>query len=136
MRFVPLVYENEESVKAFAPADMEARIKAYGDFVVGIHESGQMKAGEGLQPTATATTIRVRDGETRTSAGPFAKSKEQLSGFYVVEAENLDEATAIAARIPSAGYGSIEIRPVMPIPETSPAWSAPGLLSDEVHRPG
>jgi len=66
-----------------------------------------------LQPTSTATTVRVRNGKTLTVDGPFAETKEQLGGYYLVEAENLDQAVAIAARIPSARFGSIEVRPVM-----------------------
>ncbi|HEX7200950.1 MAG TPA: YciI family protein, partial [Dongiaceae bacterium] len=65
-----------------------------------------------LQPTATATTVRVRDGKTMTTDGPFAETREQLAGYYLVEAKNLDEATALAARIPSAKFGSIEVRPI------------------------
>ena len=72
-----------------------------------------MRSGEALQPTATATTVRVRDGETLTTDGPFAETKEQLGGFYVVEAKDLDEAIEIATRIPDVRGGSIEVRPIM-----------------------
>ncbi len=72
-----------------------------------------MVGGNALQPTSTATTVRVRDGETLLTDGPFAETKEQLGGYYLIEAKDIDEATAIAARIPSARYGSIEVRPVM-----------------------
>jgi len=94
--------------------------KAYGDFTQSIVKSGNMKAGDALQPTATATTVRVRDGKTLTTDGPFAETKEQLGGYYLVEAKDLDEATRLAARIPGARVGSIEVRPVMPMPADYP----------------
>jgi hypothetical protein len=72
-----------------------------------------MRGGNALQRTSTATTVRVRDGKTLTTDGPFAETKEQLGGYYLIEAENLDEAIKIAARVPSAVMGSIEVRPIM-----------------------
>jgi hypothetical protein len=84
-------------------------------FTKDIVDRGIYQSGEALQPTATATTVRVRDGETLSTDGPFAETKEQLGGFYVVEAKDLDEATEIAARIPDVRNGSIEVRPVMEI---------------------
>jgi len=77
-----------------------------------IIQSGHFKAGDGLQPTTTATTVRVRDGKTLTTDGPFAETREQLAGYYLVEAKDLDVAVALAARVPEAGEGSIEVRPV------------------------
>ena len=79
-----------------------------------------MKAGDALQPTTTATTVRVRDGKTLRTDGPFAETKEQLGGYYLVEAKDLDEATKLAARIPGARTGSIEVRPVMELPTGYP----------------
>ncbi len=81
-------------------------------FTQDIVKAGKFKAGDRLQPAATATTVRVRDGKTLTIDGPYAETKEQLGGYYLVEAANLDEAVAIAARIPGARFGSIEVRPV------------------------
>jgi len=75
--------------------------------------SGHFRAGDALQPIATATTVRVRNGKTLSTDGPFAETKEQLGGYYLIEAKDLDEAIAIAARIPSSRLGSIEVRPVM-----------------------
>ncbi len=75
-------------------------------------KSGNFKAGDALQPTSTATTVKVRDGKTITTDGPFAETREQLAGYYLIEAKNLDEATGIASRIPSARFGSIEVRPI------------------------
>ena len=85
----------------------------YGAFTQSIIQSGHFKAGDGLQPTTTATTVRVRDGKMLTTDGPFAETREQLGGYYLVEAKDLDAALGIAARIPGAKSGSIEVRPVM-----------------------
>ena len=87
--------------------------QAYGEFSKDIKTSGHFKGGEALTPVSTATTVRVRDGKTVTTDGPFAETREQLGGFYLVEAKDLDEATAIAAKIPSAKIGSLEVRPIM-----------------------
>jgi len=106
-----LIYTNEN---AQMPADERSKMFVeYGAFTQGIIKSGNFQAGAPLQPTSTATTVRVRDGKTLTVDGPFAETKEQLGGYYLVEAENLDQAVAIAARIPGARLGSIEVRPVM-----------------------
>ena len=111
MQYLLLIYANE---KEQLPPDERAKMfQEYGAFTQGIIESGNFKAGDPLQPTSTATTVRVREGKTLTVDGPFAETKEQLGGYYMIEAENLDQAVAIAARIPSARFGSIEIRPVM-----------------------
>jgi hypothetical protein len=88
-------------------------MEEYGAFTQSIVQSGNFKAGDGLQPTTTATTVRVRDGKTLTTDGPFAETREQLAGYYLVEAKDLDTALAIGARIPGAKTGSVEVRPVM-----------------------
>ena len=85
-------------------------------FTQGIVKSGHFKAGDPPEDTAAATTVRVRNGKTLTTDGPFAETKEQLGGYYIVEAPNLDEALKIAARIPSARWGSIEVRPIAKVP--------------------
>ncbi len=95
------------------PAQQEANMGAYYTFTNELNEAGANLGGEALQPTSTATTVRVRDGKTLTTDGPFAETKEQLGGFYMVKADNLDEAIAWAAKIPGAKNGSIEVRPVM-----------------------
>jgi hypothetical protein len=82
-------------------------------FTGSVKESGHMRAGEPLESTATATTVRVKAGKTVRTDGPFAETREQLGGFYIVEAKDLDEAVGIAARIPTAKFGSIEVRPIM-----------------------
>jgi hypothetical protein len=96
-------------------ADTQATMAEYGAFTQGIVQSGAFKAADRLKPTSTATTVRVRDGKTLTTDGPFAETREQLGGYYLVEAKDLDEAVAIAARIPGARTGSIEVRPIWPM---------------------
>ena len=87
-------------------------LEEYGAFTQSIVQSGNFKAGDRLQPTTTATTVQVRDGKMLTTDGPFAETREQLAGYYLVDAKDLDAALAIAARIPSARVGSIEVRPI------------------------
>jgi hypothetical protein len=113
MQYLLMVYRNEAE---FGKMDAAARQKTtaeYGAFTQSIIQSGHFKAGDGLQPATTATTVRVRDGKTLTTDGPFAETREQLGGYYLVEAKDLDTALAIAARIPGAKTGSIEVRPIM-----------------------
>ena len=114
MQYICLIY---------APADLkmtddegEALFQAYGAFTAQARGSGKMIAGEPLQPTSDATTVRVRNGKRSITDGPFAETKEWLGGFYIFDCDTLDEAIDWAANIPGAKYGSIEIRPIMPIP--------------------
>src|SRR4029077_2549401 len=100
---------------------MRGEYFAYTD---GIKKSGHYLGGNALQPTATATTVRVRNGRTATTDGPFAETKEQLAGYYLVEAKDLNDAIQVGARIPGARFGSIEVRPIMEIPG---AWAATRL---------
>jgi hypothetical protein len=123
MQYMLLIYSNEAVMKNATPADRDVMFRAYADFTQRIVTSGHMKAGDALQPTTTATTVRVRDGKTLTTDGPFAETKEQLGGYYLVEAKDLDEATKLAAGIPGAQHGSIEVRPVMQLP---PDYPRPG----------
>jgi len=116
-QYMLLIYEDEKNYQKVSEADGKAIMAAYGDFTASIQKAGQFKAGDALQPVATATTVRVKDGKTVKTDGPFAETKEQLGGYYLVEAKNLDEAIAIAARIPAARTGSIEVRPVMVMPQ-------------------
>jgi hypothetical protein len=113
MQYLLLIYQNEAE---FGKMDAAARQKVsaeYGAYTQSIVQSGNFKAGDGLQPTTTATTVRVRDGKALTTDGPFAETREQLAGYYLVEAKDLDAALGIAARIPGARTGSIEVRPIM-----------------------
>ena len=113
MNYLLLIYRSD-AVYAHLTADDRKKMTAeYGAFTQSIIQSGHFKAGDGLQPSTTATTVRVRDGKTLTTDGPFAETREQLGGYYLVEAKDLDTALAIAARIPGAKTGSIEVRPVM-----------------------
>ncbi len=116
MQYLLLIYESESISDAMAPEQQGAFFNAYMDYTKSIVASGHMKAGDALQPVSKATTVRVRDGKVLTTDGPFAETREQLGGYYLVEAADLDEAIKLAARIPSAVHGSIEVRPVMVIP--------------------
>lgn len=108
MEYLLLIYESE---KRFAKGYPDAEMKEYG--ALGKEFAKAIKGGHALQPTTTATTVRVRDGKRLTTDGPFAETKDQLGGYYLVEAKDLDEAIGMAARIPAARYGSIEVRPLM-----------------------
>jgi hypothetical protein len=113
MQYLLLIYQNEAEAAKRGQAGMSEMMNAYRSFTQSIIEGGQFKAGDALKPTSSATTVRVRDGKTLTTDGPFAETREQLGGYYLIEAKDLDEAIAIAARVPSARHGSIEVRPVM-----------------------
>ncbi len=116
MRYILLIYEDEAAWEAMSQEEQSQGFRMYMDFTEDIQKSGNHLAGEPLQPTATATTVRVRDGKTLTTDGPYAETKEQLGGFYIVEARELDEAIGIAARVPGAQWGAIEVRPILEIP--------------------
>jgi hypothetical protein len=115
MQYLLLIYHNEAQSAGRSEAEMKAMHQEYGTFTQSIVQSGNFKGGDALQPSTTATTVRVRDGKTLTTDGPFAETREQLAGYYAIEAKTLDEATKIAARIPSARMGSIEVRPIRPM---------------------
>jgi hypothetical protein len=114
VQYLMLIYANEAAAANIEPAAISAMMKEYGEFTKAIVQAGQFKAGDRLKPTTAATTVRVRDGKTVVTDGPFAETREQLGGYYLIEAKNLDEALSIAARIPGARFGSIEVRPVFP----------------------
>src|SRR3978361_1708181 len=113
MQYLLMIYQNEADLGNMDVAGRKAVAAEYGVFTQSIIQSGHFKAGDGLQPTSTATTVRVRDGKMLTTDGPFAETRESLGGYYLVEAKDLDAALAIAARIPGAKTGSVEVRPVM-----------------------
>jgi hypothetical protein len=113
MQYLLMIYRNEAELGHMDAAARKKVTAEYGTFTQSIIQSGHFKAGDGLQPTSTATTVRVRDGKTLTTDGPFAETREQLGGYYLVEAKDLDAAIAVAARIPGAKTGSIEVRPIM-----------------------
>jgi hypothetical protein len=112
MQYLLMIYQNEAEYGKIDAATGKKMMEEYGAFTQSIVQSGNFKAGDALQPTTTATTVRVRDGKTLTTDGPFAETREQLGGYYLVEAKDLDAAVAIAARIPGAKTGSIEVRPI------------------------
>jgi hypothetical protein len=112
MKYILLIYGNEAEGARPSQEQMGAMLKEYGVFTESIRQNGNFVGGERLQLSSTATTVRVRDGKTLATDGPFAETKEHLGGFYLIEAKNLDEATAIAARIPGARYGCVEVRPI------------------------
>jgi hypothetical protein len=114
MNYLLLIYSNEAEFAALDQAAVKKMTDDYMDFTKSIIQAGHFKAGDRLRPVSAASTVRVRNGKTTITDGPFAETREQLGGYYLVEAKNLDEATAIAARIPGAKLGSIEVRPVWP----------------------
>src|SRR3982750_324295 len=112
MQYLLMIYQNEAEYATYPEALNGKMLAEYGAFTQSIVQSGHFKAADRLQPTSTATTVRVRDGKTLTTDGPFAETREQLGGYYLVEAKDLDTAIEIASRIPSARIGSIEVRPI------------------------
>jgi hypothetical protein len=121
MRYMLLIYGDEKQGQKMSDADRSKMFSEYRDFTNGIQASGAYQAGDPLQPVSTATTVRMKNGKTVTTDGPFAETKEQLGGYYIVDAKNLDEATAIAGQIPSVRHGgSIEVRPIMDLGQPRP----------------
>jgi hypothetical protein len=121
MRYVLLIYNEERNWTTLSPEERAALGREYYACTERMMESGHHRAGEGLEATSTATTVRLRGGQLQTTDGPFAETREQLGGFYLIEAANLDEAIALAARVPAARTGSVEIRPVMEVPKPTAA---------------
>lgn len=113
MRYLLLIYGQEDPNRAPDPTEM----KRWYDYTADLQKAGVYHAGDALQPSMTATTVRNRDGETVTTDGPFAETKEVLGGYYLIECDTLDQALEWAARCPGADYGSIEVRPIMELPE-------------------
>jgi hypothetical protein len=112
MQYLLLIYHSEAEWNKMTPADMGAMHQDYLKFTQEIKDSGHYIGGNPLKPSSTATTVRVRDAKRVVTDGPFAETKEQLGGYYLVESKDLDEALGIAARIPGARRGSIEVRPI------------------------
>jgi hypothetical protein len=119
MKYLCLIYDDESNWATMPKAESDAYMGEYVSFTEGIRESGQYVAGEALQPVQTATTVRIRNGKLSTTDGPFAETKEQLGGFYLIDARDLNEAIQVASRIPSARIGSIEVRPVVDFSQVS-----------------
>ncbi len=112
MKYLCLIYDDESKWATMPKEQADALMGEYFAFTQGIRTSGHYLAGEALQPVQTATTVRVRNGKISTTDGPFAETKEQLGGFYMIEAKDLNDAIQVASRIPSAKVGSVEVRPV------------------------
>ena len=112
MQYMLIIYQKEGDAAQQDQAAMAKVRQEYTAFTDGVKRRGQFVAGHGLKPGSTATTVQVRDGKTLTTDGPFAETREQLAGYYVVEAGDLDEAIGLAESIPGARFGSVEIRPV------------------------
>ena len=113
MQYLLLIYNNEETTPHPGTPEGDAYMNEYWAFTEEVKQKNLMLGSNALQPVATATTVRVRDGQTQTTDGPFAETKEQLGGYYLLDCKDLDEAIEQAAKIPSAVHGSIEIRPIM-----------------------
>ena len=112
MKYLCLIYDEEKKLSEMSKSDSDAFMGEYYAFTEGIRKSGHYLGGNDLEPTRSATTVRVRNGRTSTTDGPFAETKEQLGGYYLIEAKDLNEAIQVASRIPSAKLGAIEVRPV------------------------
>lgn len=112
MQYILLIHESEAQWDSFSDSEQGEIMAGYGTFSEHLAQNNHMLGGERLQPSHTATTVRVRDGEVALTDGPFTETKEQLGGFFLIEAEDLDEATQIAAKVPTATYGCVEVRPI------------------------
>lgn len=115
MRYLLLICSDETQIRAMSEAEGSAVLAEYGRFMEEMGKRGVLQGGERLQPTATAATIQVRNGRVLTSDGPFAETKEQLGGYFLVDCKDRDEALEIAAKIPGAKLGTIEVRPIWEI---------------------
>lgn len=113
MKYLCLIYENEAAAAAVPKEEMDAIFGEYFTFTEDIKKTGHLLGGEALQPTSSATTVRVRNGKVQTIDGPFAETKEQLGGYYLIEAKDLNEAIQVGSRIPGARYGCVEVRPII-----------------------
>lgn len=113
MQYMLLIYHDEKAQDAMGEEELDEQMKGYNAFTQEVREREALVSGDALHPTSSATTVRVRDGRVLTTDGPFAETKEQLGGFYILDCEDLDEAIELAAKIPGAKDGSIEIRPIV-----------------------
>jgi hypothetical protein len=112
MRYALLICNDETTMLAVSPAEAQASTAEYAAWAEEVGKRGLLQGGERLRPTSDSTTVRVREGEVLTSDGPFAETKEQIGGYFVDDCKDLDEAIAIAAKLPGARHGSIEVRPI------------------------
>ncbi len=112
MQYMLMIYGNEAGMQAAGKADVERMMAAYGAYTEAMKKAGILVGGDRLKPSTTASTVRVADGKTKVLDGPYAETKEQLAGYYLIDVPDLDAALAWAARCPGAAYGTIEVRPV------------------------
>ena len=115
MKYMLLIFSSEAAQQAASKADTEQMDAAYGAYTQALVKAGAMGGGERLQPTTSATTVRISSGKTKVVNGPYAETKEQLGGYYIVEAPDLDAALSWAARCPAASHGAVEVRPIWPM---------------------
>ncbi len=120
MKYALLIYGDESEAPAPDSPEAMAVMKSYYDFTNAINEQGINRGGEALDSVQTATCVRVRDGQTMTTDGPYAETKEQLGGFYLIDVDDLDAALEVAARLPGSHHGTVEVRPVWEVPENMP----------------
>lgn len=113
MQYLLMVYSTEGQWETMTPAQQQQGLAAYGAFSEALKQAGALKGSNRLQPTSTATTVRVADGKTQVLNGPYAESKEQLGGYFLIEAPDLDAAMSWAARCPGSSHGVVEVRPIM-----------------------
>jgi hypothetical protein len=112
MQYLLLIYGNEAGMKSATKADMEQMMAAYGAYTQAIKGAGVLVGSNRLKPSTSASTVRIADGKTKVLDGPYAETKEQLAGYYLIEVPDLDAALSWAARCPGANYGAIEVRPI------------------------
>ena len=112
MRYLCLIYDEEKKMAAMSKGEQDAFMGEYFAFTEDVKKSGHYIGGEALQPVGTATTVRMRSGKMSTTDGPFAETKEQLGGYYLINAKDLNDALQVASRIPSAKTGTVEVRPI------------------------
>ena len=117
MEYLLLLYSDETLAGRMKPEELGPIFGEFEAVTTDIKNKGQFKHSGGLQPTGTATSVRVREGKRMTTDGPFAETKEQLGGYYLIDVKDLDEAIAIAARIPTSRFGCVEVRPLMKMPD-------------------
>jgi hypothetical protein len=112
MQYLLLIYGNEAGMQSASKADVEQMVAAYGAYTEAMKKAGVLAGANRLQPTASASTVRVADGKSKVLDGPYAETKEQLAGYYLIDVPDLDAALSWAARCPGASFGAIEVRPV------------------------
>lgn len=116
MKYLMLIYGSESHIDEMTPEQKQRYFARFGPFTQDLIKAGVLRGGDPLLPTSAATSVKLRDSKTVTTHGPFAETTEQLLGFYTIECQSLEEATAFAARCPTAEFGTIELRPVMEMP--------------------